>query len=73
MSLPDHVRADVRRILDREARRLLADQLDRDAAGPAAGSNVRPLDHGADQRPASVEAELGPVLGRDRDGGARAA
>ena len=33
--LPVHVRAEVRRILDAEARRLLAEQLDADALGAA--------------------------------------
>jgi hypothetical protein len=47
--LPPHVRAEVRRILDRAARRLLAEQVDLDSLGTAAGVDVGTLYDGADQ------------------------
>ena len=61
MSLPLHVRTEVRRILDSEARRLLAEEVDDDALEPAAGANVYALDGGADQGAASLEAQPMPV------------
>ena len=73
--LPVHVRAEVRRILDAEARRLLAEQLDPDALG--ATSVLRDcgaLDGGADQRPAGVEGQAIPIVGSvDDDRGLLAA
>lgn len=72
--LPPHARAAVQRILDAEARRLLADQLDRDALVAASGSDSDLVDGGADQGTASLERESIPVLGRvDRDDGTLAA
>ena len=47
-ALPPRVRTEVERILAAEARRLLADQLDQDAALAAAGRNHHRT--GADQR-----------------------
>jgi hypothetical protein len=67
MSLPPHVRAAVRRILDAEARRLLAEEVDVDALEPAAGVNVYTLDGGPDQRAASLEAQPVPVAGASDD------
>lgn len=54
LTLPAHVRAEVQRILEAEARRLLTDQLNGDAIGSAAGRDEYPLDGGADQRAARV-------------------
>lgn len=66
-ALPSRVQAEVQRILDAEARRLLADQLDRDSIGATAGSDGDSLDGGADQRTASVKGEPVPILGRVDD------
>ena len=72
--LPARVRADVQRILDAEARRLLAGELDGDPVGTAAGSNPDLGDDGADQGAAGVERQAIPVpRGADRDDGLRAA
>jgi hypothetical protein len=74
MSLPPHVRAEAQRILDGAARRLLSEQLDRDAIGATARGDSRPLNGGPDQRPPLIEGESLPVIGRvDRDSGAEAA
>ena len=62
--LPAHVHAEVRRILDAEARRLLAEQLDADALGATSVLGDRgALDRGADQRPAGVEGQAIPIVG----------
>lgn len=68
--LPPHVRAAAKRILDREAARLLAEQLGRDAAGTAARRDDDPGDGGADQVAAPGETEPVPVR-RGRDGSDR--
>ena len=60
---------EAQRILDREARRLLQARIDADAIGTAAGADDGLLDDGADQIPASVEAEFVPVAGADGDRG----
>ena len=74
MSLPPHVNAEVRRILDAEARRLLAEQLDRDAIGTTAGGDPGMGDGGADERTAGVEGQPVPIVGGvDGDDGAVAA
>ena len=46
--LPPRVRVHVERILDREARRLLDEQLDRDAVDATAGGNDGALDDRSD-------------------------
>jgi hypothetical protein len=74
VSLPAYVLAEVQRILDAEARRLLADQLDGDAIGAATGSNPDLSDGGADQGTTGVERKAIPILGSvDDDDGAVAA
>jgi hypothetical protein len=74
MSLPPHVRAEVKRILDGAARRLLADELDRDAIGAATGSDDHLGDGGPNQGAPLVDGEPVPVLRRlDGDGGPLAA
>ena len=60
MSLPPHVAAEVRRILDGEARRLLADEMDRDPVAPTPGGDLGPVHDGADQGTASVEGQTAP-------------
>ena len=73
-SLPPRVRSEVQRILNAEARRLLADELDRDAIGAATGSDSDLIDGRADQGTASLERQSVPILGRaDDDDGAVAA
>jgi hypothetical protein len=61
--LPEHVRSQVHRVLAAEARRLLREQVDRDAlaARTAAGPHLDPLDRGPDQGPPPLEAEPRPV------------
>lgn len=72
--LPPDVRAEVQRILDAEARRLLAEQLHGDAPRAATGDDYDAPDGRADQRPARIERETLPVGRRvDRDRGRRAA
>ena len=52
--LPPHVRAEVQLILDAEARRLLAAQVDRDPLGaPAAGRDYRAVNDGANEAASS--------------------
>ena len=69
--LPPRVADEVRRILNSEARRLLAEKLDRDAIGTAAGTDSRTLDRCADQRPPAVEGQTVPIGGGvDGDDGA---
>ena len=73
--LPARVQAEVQRILDAEARRLLADQLDGDALGaPTPGRDQHAVDGRADQGTASVKGKPVPIPGRvERDDGAVAA
>jgi hypothetical protein len=59
--------ADVQRILDRAARRLLAARLDGDPVVPAPGGDNSPLDHGPDQVAPLAESEQVPVSGADGD------
>ena len=47
--VPADVRAEVQRVLDRAARRVLAEQLDGDAVLPAPRVDNDPLDGGADE------------------------
>src|SRR5262245_33729428 len=61
--LPPHVLAEIQRIADAEARRLLAEQLNRNSVAAPTRSNGSPLNSGADQRPLGVEAEITPSLG----------
>jgi hypothetical protein len=65
--LPAHVQAEVQRILDREARRLLSDELDGHAVSATAGSDPSLSDHGPDESPASVERQAIPIR-RGADG-----
>jgi hypothetical protein len=62
--LPPHVRAEVQRILDREARRLLLARVDGELVGPVSGGDVDALDHGPDQVAAPLEGDLVPVTVR---------
>lgn len=74
MTLPAHVRAECQRILNAEARRLLAVQLDGDPAGTPAGVNPHHPDDGTNQPAASVKREPVPIRGGvDGDHGAVAA
>jgi hypothetical protein len=61
VSLPARVIVEVQRLLDAEARRLLADQLDRDAIGTTAGSDPDLIDGRADQGAAGVEGQSVPI------------
>lgn len=73
-SLPPRVRAEVQRILDRAARRLLAEQVDADALGAATGCDGGALDGRPDEGTALVQRQPFPVgAGVDGDGRARAA
>lgn len=65
---PDAVRRDVQRILDAAARRLLAEQLDRNPLAAAAGSDHGLRDNGADQSPPLVDTQHVPVPGADGHG-----
>lgn len=65
---PDALR-DARRVLDGAARRLLAEQLNGDAIGSAAGRNGHRFHDGHDERPALLKRQLVPVPGSDGDGG----
>ena len=70
--IPDHVCNEVRRILDAEARRLLAEQLDGDAVSPAARRHMDAFDHGLDQSAPRSECQALPVAASDlhREAGA---
>lgn len=59
--LPPRVATEVRRILDREARRLLAEGFDRDTLDAAAGANDSVLHDSADQGTPALGAEVVPV------------
>jgi hypothetical protein len=62
--------AEVQRILDPTARRLLAEQLDRDAlAASTTGMDDGLGDDGADDRALLVDRELVPVASANADGG----
>ena len=72
--LPPRARAEVQRILDGAARRLLAEQVDLDALDAAAGRDSDAVDGRADQGAAFVQREQVPILERRHGhGGARAA
>ena len=68
--LPDQVRGEVRRILDAEACRLLAEQLDRDSVAPATLADRHRLNRGANKPALSLKAEPIPI--RHRHGKRRA-
>jgi hypothetical protein len=72
VTLPEHVRLEVQRILDSAARRILAEQMDADAI-TTPGRNGHPLDRGSDQSAPLVEGEQVPVSDSDRDRGTKAA
>jgi hypothetical protein len=73
-TLPPHVQAEAQRILDAAARRLLADQMDRDAPGAPARRDGGTVDGGSDQVATLAEGEAVPIVGRvDRDRGTEAA
>jgi hypothetical protein len=72
-ALPPTVRARVERILDREARRLLAEELDGDSVGTATRVNRDGLHGGSDQVTATSKAEVVPIIDRDSTDDARAA
>lgn len=73
-ALPARVQAQVQRILDAEARRLLAEQLDSDPIGTAAGADHGAGDGGPNQSAARVEGEPVPIVrGIDSDDSAVAA
>ena len=59
--LPPHVRVEVQRILDGAARRLLADQLDRDPVRAPARRHHDPSDDGANDSAPLVERQRVPV------------
>jgi hypothetical protein len=67
--LPPFGVAEARRVLRGAARRLLAEQLDRDAVDGSAGSNGRLGDHGADESALLVAREPVPVTRGHRHGG----
>ena len=68
--IPIRVRQEVRRILDAEARRLLAEQLDRDSFTPAALADRDRLHRGANKPALSLKAKPIPI--RHRHGKRRA-
>ena len=72
-NLPPHALAEAQRILDGEARRLLADRMDADAIRTATGTNGHPLKGGTDEGAATVEREVVPVVSRDGERGDEAA
>ena len=59
--LPPHVRAEVQRILDRAARRLLAEELDSDPVGAAARADRDTLDRAVNQRSLLAHGQPIPV------------
>jgi hypothetical protein len=61
VTLPAHIRREVQRILDAEARRLLADRLDGDPAGATARADGDAGDRRPDQRSARVDGQQVPV------------
>jgi len=64
----------VQQVLDRAARRLLAEELNRDALHAPTGLDGHPFDGGPDDRAALVDGQSRPVRPRvDGDRGARAA
>lgn len=65
MTLPPHARAEVQRILDGAARRLLADELNGQPLGTATGIDGDALDRRPDQRSTLMEGEPTPVLAGD--------
>ena len=70
MTLPPRVLAEAERILDGAARRLLAEQMDRDASGTAAGTDNGTVDGRADQCAPLTEAQPIPI-GRRVDSDSR--
>lgn len=67
-------RADLERVLDGAARRLLSEQLDADSFGSASRTDDYSLDGGTDSRSALGQREPIPVLDDvDRERGAEAA
>ena len=73
-ALPARVRAEVERILDAEARRQLADQLDSDPTSATARPDPDQLDGRPDEGAACVQREPVPIRRRvQRDGRPRAA
>lgn len=72
-AFPPNVQAEVQRILDGEARRLLADELDADSIRSAAGDHDDTLDGRADQRLARLKGQPVPIRDADRDDGTLAA
>ena len=71
--LPPHALAEAQRILDAEARRLLADRMDADAIRTATGADDHPLKGGTDEGAATIEREVVPVVSRDGERGVEAA
>jgi hypothetical protein len=61
MSLPAHVEAEVQRILDAEARRLLAHKLDAEPIRATTGTDHDLADHSADQGATGIDGEAVPV------------
>lgn len=59
--LPEHAQAEVRRILDAEAARLLGEQLDNHPVSPTARADGDVRDDGADEVSAGVERQPVPV------------
>ncbi len=69
VTLPPAVAAEAQRILDREARRLLAARLDADAIRATTGADNRCTDHSLDEVALPLVAEQFPIAGADRDSG----
>ena len=63
MMLPPAVAVEAQRILDREARRLLAARLDADAVRATTGANNSSTDDGLDEVALPLVAEQVPVAG----------
>jgi hypothetical protein len=55
--LPASARAQVQRVLDAAARRLLGEQLDRDVIQTTTGSNGDAIDRGSDEGAPLIDAE----------------
>ena len=67
MMLPPAVAAEAERILDREARRLLAARLDADAIRATTGADNRCTDDSLDEVALTLVAEQVPITGADGD------
>lgn len=73
MTLPIHVQREAERILNAEARRLLAIERDRQAFSTTALTDRYGFDHGDDESASALKAEVVPIAHRDRPSRVKAA